>query len=250
MEKLAADHKSYHDLLKYDTEGAKLNPIKINNLNSAEPEEIGRHLIKLYKDWEPESGKADEKQIGTLYGFDLFIRRQQEAWEDNGITSYRYNNNYYAESPESGIKYIYNKGAANIDNPKLTARHFLNAIDRVDHLKDKYGKELEDIDKEITLLTQITAKPFEKEAELSSLKSELSRLEREIALKIQEGHMKQHGLFQEQPESSKTDEIPVISINPAEKKIEKEFEQLKAAPQLVYLEQNTRMRGPKQNLKL
>ena len=250
MEKLAADHKIYHGQLKHDAEGAKLNPIRIYDFTSADAEEIGRHLIKMYKDWQPETGRADEKQIGTLYGFDLFIRRQQEAWEENGITNYRYNNNFYAESPESGIKYIYNKGAANIDNPKLSARHFLNAIDRVDHLKEKYGKEAEEIDREITLLDQITAKPFEKEGELAALKNELSRLEREIALKIQENQMKQHGLFQDQPDSSATGEAPVINISQAVKKNETESGQLKAAPQLVYLEQNTRMRSAKQNLKM
>lgn len=250
MEKLATDHKIYHGQLKYDAEGAKVNPIRIYDFTSADAEGIGRHLIKMYKDWQPETGRADEKQIGTLYGFDLFIRRQQEAWEENGITNYRYNNNFYAESPESGIKYIYNKGAANIDNPKLSARHFLNAIDRVDHLKEKYGKEVEEIDREITLLDQITAKPFEKEGELAALKNELSRLEREIALKIQENQMKQHGLFQEQPENPVPEQTPVITLSPVLKKNENESTQLKAAPQLVYLEQNTRMRGAKQNLKM
>src|SRR6202022_1744273 len=108
-----------------------------------------------------------------------------------------------------------------------------HAIDRVDHLKEKYGREVEEIEKEITLLGLISAKPFEKEEELAQLKNDLSRLEREIAIKIQESHMKQHGLFQEQPEIPVTEQTPVISIHPAIKKNENELEQLKAAPQLV-----------------
>ena len=250
LAKLVTDHGIYHEKLKYDNDGAKLNPIRIHDFVLAEAEEIGKHLIKMYKEWEPEPGKSDEKQIGMLYGFELFIRRQQEAWEDNGITNYRYNNNFYAESPESGIKYIYNKGAVNIDNPKLSARHFLNAIDRVDHLKEKYGKEVNEIDRETALLIQISAKPFVKEAELASLKTDLSRLEREIALKIQESQMKQNGLFQEQPENPPTELIHVIAPDPDKSVTEKESTQLKAAAQLVYLEQNTRMRSTKQNFKL
>jgi len=62
--------------------------------------------------------------------------------------------------------------------------------------------------------------------------------------------MKQHGLFQDQPDSSATGEAPVINISQAVKKNETESGQLKAAPQLVYLEQNTRMRSAKQNLKM
>ncbi|HVW95871.1 MAG TPA: helicase-related protein [Mucilaginibacter sp.] len=248
MEKLATDHKSYHGQLKYDSDGAKLNPISIYDFTSADAEEIGRHLIKMYKDWQPELGKADEKQIGTLYGFDLFIRRQQEAREENGNTRYRYNNNFYAESPESGIKYIYNKGAVNIDNPKLSARHFLNAIDRVDHLKEKYGKEVEEIDREITLLAQISAKPFEKEEELATLKIELSRLEREIALKIQENQMKQNGLFQEQPGAETADTPNIILLNPKQKQPEEQPVALKPLPQLMQLEQNKRSRSMRPHL--
>jgi len=202
----------------------------------------------MYKDWQPELGKADEKQIGTLYGFDLFIRRQQEAWEENGNTRYRYNNNFYADSPESGIKYIYNKGAVNIDNPKLSARHFLNAIDRVDHLKEKYGKEVEEIDREITLLVQISAKPFEKEEELATLKIELSRLEREIALKIQENQMKQNGLFQEQPEVLPAVEPKVMQLHPGEIKVLHHSELSKTKVPVMPLEQNKRSRGYKQHL--
>jgi len=242
-EKLTADHGFYHRQLKFDHDGAKLNPIKLNDFSFADAEDIGRHLIKIYKEWEPEPGKADEKQIGQLYGFNLYIRRQQEAWEENGLTSYRYNNNFYAESPESGIKYIYNKGAANIDNPKISARHFLNAIDRVDHLKDKYGREVEEIDKEIALLGQISAKSFEKEAELAALKNELSKLEREISLKIQENQMKQNGLFQGQSETVETEETPAIKINTKDIQPECEPVNLKVSPQLMQFEQNKRSRG-------
>jgi N12 class adenine-specific DNA methylase len=242
-EKLSADHGLYHQQLKYDADGAKLNPVKLVDFTSADAEEIGRHLIKLYKDWEPEQGKADEKQLGTLYGFDLYIRRQQEAWEENGLTRYRYHNDFYAESPESGIKYTYNKGAANIDNPKLSARHFLNAIDRVDHLKDKYGREVSEIDKEIMLLGQIAAKPFEKEAELAQLKSELSKLEREIALKIQESQMKQNGLFQEQPVAEPAVEPKVIALHPKEGTVLNQNPSLKTKVPLMPLEQNKRSRG-------
>jgi N12 class adenine-specific DNA methylase len=247
-EKLSTDHGLYHQQLKYDEDGAKLNPIKLVEFISADAEEIGRHLIKQYKEWEPEPGKADEKQLGTLYGFALYIRRQQEAWEENGLTRYHYQNNFYAESPESGIKYTYNKGAANIDNPKLSARHFLNAIDRVDHLKDKYSKEVSEIEKEITLLGQIAAKPFEKEAELAQLKNDLSRLEREIALKIQESQMKQNGLFLEQPAADPAVEPNVIQLQPGEKNGLNDREPLKSKALLMPLEQNKRIRGYKRQL--
>lgn len=246
LEKLTADHIIYHGQLKSDNDGTKLNPIKLHELPNADTEEVGKFLIKLFKDWEPEAGKADEKLLGTLYGFELYIRRQRETWEDKGLTSYRYHNNYYAASPESGIKYIYNKGDVNIDNPKISARHFLNAIDRVDHLKEKYGKEVDELKKEITLMGQISAKPFEKDAELAQLKIDLSRLEREITLKIQATQMVKNGLFEEKPEEA----MPKINQDATRISSKQEPGNLKAAPRLIHLEQNKRVREHKHHLKI
>ena len=42
------------------------------------------------------------------------------------------------------------------------------------------------------MLKQIIAKPFEKDNELSQLKHDVSKLEREISIKIQTNQMKQH----------------------------------------------------------
>ena len=107
---------------------------------------------------------------------------------------YRYSNSFYARRSLDGIKYTYTNGIPNVDNPKLAARHFLNAIDRVDSLKEKYQKNLLELEKEIPMLAQLTTKPFGKEAELQQMKSELSRLEREITIKIQENQLKQNNL--------------------------------------------------------
>jgi hypothetical protein len=79
-----------------------------------------------------------------------------------------------------------------VDNPKLAARHFLNAIDKVSSLKEKYEKELAELNREIPMTAQIASKPFEKEKELAGMKEELSSLEREIAIGIQEKQMKQN----------------------------------------------------------
>jgi len=182
LEKLSKDGQVYKSVLQFDKEGAKVNPIKLNGLQSADPDAIGNYLVKLYQNWKP----GDEPKIGSLYGFDLYIRHHTE-WQEVDKKMYEHHyNTFYAERPETGIKYTYNSGHPNIDNPKLTARHFLNAIDRVDSLKEKYEKTLKELDKEIPMVEQIIAKPFEKEQELADMKTKLASLEREINLKIQE----------------------------------------------------------------
>lgn len=213
LRKLIADEKVYKNNLKNDKEGVKENPITLNGITSTDAEAIGKYLIKLYQQWKPEQ----EAKIGSLYGFDLYIRQQREAIEEKGAFGYRYYNTLYAERPESGIKYTYNDGHPNTDNPKLAARYFLNAIDRVQTLKEKYEKNLADLEKNIPIVTALASKPFEKEGELAQMKSELSKLEREISLKIQENQMKQNGLLDTGkvvPENISSKETPVIKMIP------------------------------------
>ncbi|MGC8073799.1 hypothetical protein ACP3W1_24880, partial [Salmonella enterica] len=85
-------------------------------------------------------------------------------------------NSFYAQRSSDGIKYTYNNGLPNTDNPKLAARHFLNAIDRVESLKEKYEHTLTELKTEIPKLEQLTTKPFLQEAELQQMKNELANL--------------------------------------------------------------------------
>lgn len=94
----------------------------------------------------------------------------------------------------------------------------------------------------------MATKPFEKEAELARLKSELSKLEREIRLKIQEGQMKQNGLFQEQPIGETAVEPKMIQLRPGEKITSNDAVPLITKVALMPLEQNKRSRAYKQQL--
>ncbi len=209
MEKLSVDEKQYKSHLQYDKEGIKVNPVHFAGLSCANAEAIGNHLIRLYAAWKPNIGEDDNKKIGELYGFDLYIRRQKETYEDKGMFEYKYSNVFYAESKQTGIKYTWNQGHINIDNPKLAARYFINAIDRVESLKEKYQIALHELEQNIPMLEKIVAKPFDKDDELVQLKKDVSRLEREITMKIQANQVKQ----QETIEVSV--EAPVVKMDAA-----------------------------------
>lgn len=221
LKNLTSDEQVYKSMLRYEKEGTKENPIQLNGISAADPEVIGKHLIKLYQSWKPN----EEAKIGSLYGFDLYIRQQREAFEDNGLFEYRYYNTLFAERPESGIKYTYNQGYPNTDNPKLAARYFLNAIDRVEALKEKYQKTLDELEKNIPMIFSLANKPFEKEIELMQMKSDLSKLEREITIKIHENQTKQKGVaneplieIKEQNNNDVQIQAPVIHMIPNEDK--------------------------------
>lgn len=210
LDKLKADELAYKSKLQVDKDGIKINPVQLNGIGSNDSEAIGKYIIQLYRDWKPAIAGEHKEQIGMLYGFDLYIRRQQDAYEENGLFEYRYSNSFYAQRGEDGIKYTYNNGLPNTDNPKLAARHFLNAIDRVESLREKYESSLADLDNTIPKLEQLTTKPFLQEPELQQMKTELANLEREIAIKIQENQLKQQqGAINE---SEEVIEAPVIEI--------------------------------------
>jgi N12 class adenine-specific DNA methylase len=184
LEKLLKDQAHYQNELKYDTEGVKLNPIRLNDLVSADPLEIGNKIINLYKNYRPADTNRPEQHVGSLYGFDLCVSRQA-VWVDHEKgSSIEYQNSLFAESPRSGIKYMLNNGHPNVDNPKLAARYFISAIDRVSHLVEKYTRELDVIKEEIPVVQELSERLFDHEGELKILKTELEELEREITRNI------------------------------------------------------------------
>jgi predicted metal-dependent hydrolase len=189
LTKLTTDESSYKKVLGFEKDGSKSNPVQIKDCPATTPEAIGIHLIQLSLNWKPKPGEDNNIKIGNLYGFDCVIRRQKETYENNSMFEYRYQNTFYAESKATGIKYTWNQGHLNNDNPKLAARHFLNCIDRVENLKDKYEKNLKELERNIPMLEQLVAKPFEKENELAQFKADVTKLEREITIKIQKNQL-------------------------------------------------------------
>jgi N12 class adenine-specific DNA methylase len=225
---LSRDEKQYQSNLRFEKDGSKSNPVQLKNLNSADSEVIGKHIIDLYRQWKPGppelrsfptgtpvggGDRSNEEKIGTLYGFDLYIRQQKEAYEEKGLFEYRYSNSFYVQHPDGPIKYTSNQGQPTVDNPKFAARHFLNALERIGKIKEQYQKEFDELNANIPVLQKIIEKPFEKEEELKNMKHDLHRLERDISLKIQENKLKQSEQKEEAIAMEEKIETPVVSIN-------------------------------------
>lgn len=219
LSKLSLDEATYRSHLLYEKDGTKMNPIVLSGLRSNDSETVGNYLLQLSASWKPEPNAAEESKIGTLYGFDLYIRQQREAYEAQGMFEYYYKNIFYAQSPESGLKYLWNQGHLNAENPKLAARYFLNAIDRVEALEQKYGKTLDELERNIPMLQQIIGKPFEKNGELGQLKQDVARLERETVLKIQSAKLNSETPHGEKDSTKK--EAVLIDMTISEPKLNK-----------------------------
>lgn len=206
IELLGTDAEHYHRHLQHGKDGVKLNPIKLDGLESADAKEIGSFIIGLHR--RELSGRKPVK-IGSLYGFDLYVSPHLS------MMTAKPENRFYARRHDDGIWYNYNNGYPNVDNPKLAARYFLNAIDMVGDLLERHRKELADLDKDIAMLKPLTERTFGKEGELEELKRKAERMEREIALNIQQKQMLQDGSIDGDREN-KVQNGKVLKLNRSE----------------------------------
>jgi N12 class adenine-specific DNA methylase len=191
LEKLITDEAAYKGVLKYDKEGAKLNPLSLLEESIADPVVLGKRLIDIYKNFTPESAEFSESKIGKLYGYDLYVNRQIGWIDTDQGSKYDFETTMYAQSPQTGIKYMQNNGTLNIDNPKIAARYFLSAIDRVSHLVEKYRKQANELSEEIPVVRGLTERVFDKETELAAMKVKLAELGAAIEKNIREKESQQ-----------------------------------------------------------
>ncbi|MDP9077749.1 MAG: DNA methylase [Bacteroidota bacterium] len=221
---LQIEQTLYHGKLKTEKDGTKANPIRLKDLESADSKAIGNYLIRLYRAWKPGKQAENPREIGELYGFKLYVRHEKDLTNLDGKPLTNDYNTLFAQRPGSDIRYTASSGAPNTDNPKMAARYFLNAIDKVDGLVEKHTRELQEMNEQMPQLRNLLNKPFEKEAELQQMKSALSQLEREIAQKIREKQeQEKEGLSAAAESATATDEkvseAIVVSMNSADKTI-------------------------------
>ncbi|WP_343748167.1 helicase-related protein [Fluviicola sp.] len=180
LEKFQKDEAHYHSVLQVGKDGIKVNPLQLIGIKSSDSETLGKHTIDLFRNWHPKDMNNLEQRIGSLYGFDLYIQAYSLDFDDkNG-----FQNRFYAKRGQDGIKYLYNNGWPNIDNPKLAARHFLNAIDRVGTLVKNTSEKIAELEKSISEVRALNERAFAREKELEDLKAELKVLEKKIMQKI------------------------------------------------------------------
>ena len=69
-------------------------------------------------------------------------------------------------------------------DPKTAAQNFLNALDTMPKLLEKYQADNQKIEKDIPVLKEVVEGTWRKEPELKVLKDELIKLDREIQLSL------------------------------------------------------------------
>jgi len=184
LDTLNADAALYNGKLQKTKEGSKFNDLQLEGLDSKDSDSIGTHIMKLAECWKPEKDETI-KQVGRIYGFPAMIEHKREWQPAEGGWRHLDYNKLFVQSLNGNIRYSYNEGQPNKDNPKLAARYFLEALDRVGILAAQYAKKIIEYESNIEQLRSIAEKPFDKEKELAGLKETLAGLERQIAINIQ-----------------------------------------------------------------
>lgn len=176
ISRISKDMTAFNERVQIDKDGNKLNPIKLDNLESTNPKAIGEKLNQLSDNART---NGEYFKIGDLYGFKLLVKTEESRKEGVAFKD----NRFFIEG-EGGIKYSYNNGHIALD-PILASTNFLKALERIPVLLEKYESDNRKLEKDIPILKEVIATTFKKEPELKDLKSQLDSLNRQINLSLE-----------------------------------------------------------------
>ena len=176
INRISQDMEAFSARVQYQPDGVtRLNPVLLDGLQGSNPKEVGLKLNEIADN--ARTHGAHEK-IGTLYGFDLLVKSETTVKDGFDLIQ----NRFFIKGA-GDILYNYNHGIIASD-PKTASLNFLNALDSMPKLRDRYQAENEKLQKDIPVLKEVVEGSWRKEPELKTLKEELVRLDREIQLSL------------------------------------------------------------------
>ena len=175
---MTEDWEKFTAAVQTDKEGKRLNPIKIDGLDTTDEKAIGKRLQEIAKNT---TTGGQPKRIGELYGFPVKVVSERTLSEGLEFTGNRF-------FVEGNYKYTYNNGHLAMADTHAAAVNFLNALEKIPSVIEQYKAKNETLEREIPQLQEIAGKTWKKEDELKQLKSELAALDRKIQLELAPKH--------------------------------------------------------------
>lgn len=151
--------------------GVRLNPVKLDGFTATDPVSIGKKLNEI-ADKARTHGLSEP--VGSLYGFTLLVKSETTVKDGFDLVQ----NRFFIKG-EGEILYNYNHGHIAAD-PKTAAQNFLNALDTMPALLEKYRTDNEKLMKDVPTLKTVVESPWKKEDELKALKAEMVVMEGKI----------------------------------------------------------------------
>ncbi|MDR3226349.1 MAG: DNA methylase [Prevotellaceae bacterium] len=174
--RMTKDWEMFNQKAQFDNDGNKLNPIQLEGVqNNADIKSVAEKLAQIN---DRATTQGEHFKIGKLYDFILSVKTENTQKEGMLFKQ----NRFFIEG-EGNIKYTYNSG--NIaSEPKLAVSYFINALERIPKLIEKYKTDIEKKSQDLPVLREIDNSEWRKEDKLKELKSELATLERKIQLTL------------------------------------------------------------------
>ena len=175
-DRMSLDWNNLQGRIQKRSDGTIANPVQLDGLPpNADIKQIGAKLNQL-ADKARTGGQYEE--IGSLYGFTLYVKTEMSEKEGVDIRV-----NRFLVQGEGNIKYTYNNGLIAKDE-KLAAMNFLNALEKLPGYIEQEQKKIAEIQKDLPVLQNVVNGMWSKESRLSELKTELAAVERKIQLSI------------------------------------------------------------------
>ena len=171
---MTEDWEKFLAAVQTDKAGKRLNPVKIEGLDSTDEKVIGKRLQEIAKN---AATGGLYTQIGELYGFPIKVISERSVSDGLEFIDNRF-------VVEGNYKYKYNNGHLAMADTHAAATNFLNALEKIPSIIDQYKEKNEVLEREIPQLQEIAGKTWKKEEELKGLKSELAALDRKIQLEL------------------------------------------------------------------
>lgn len=176
INRITKDIDAFNSCVQYAQDRTtRLNPVLLEGLKGSDPKEVGAKLNEIA---EKARTYGAYQQIGTLYGFNLLVKSETTNKEGFDVIQ----NRFFIKG-EGELLYNYNHGVMATD-PKTAAQNFLNALDTMPKLLEKYQTDNEKLQKDIPILKEVVEASWWKEPELKVLKDDLIKLDREIQLSL------------------------------------------------------------------
>ena len=185
---MTEDWEKFTAVAQTGKDGNRLNPIRIDGLDTADEKAIGKRLQEIAKN---ATTGGQPKRIGELYGFPVKVVSERTLSEGLEFTDNRF-------FVEGNYKYTYNNGHLAMADTHAAAVNFLNALEKIPSVIEQYKAKNETLEREIPQLQEIAGKTWKKEDELKQLKSELAALDRKIQLELAPKHEETTSQGQEQ----------------------------------------------------
>lgn len=174
--RISKDVEAFNSRVQYQPDGVtRLNPVHLDGLQGSNPKEVG---LKLNEISEKARTYGLHEKIGSLYGFDLMVKSKTTNKDGFDVIL----NRFFVKG-EGDILYNYNHGVM-ASEPKTAALNFLNALDTMPKLLEKYQSDNQKLEKDIPVLKDVVESIWRKEPELKILKDDLIKLDREIQLSL------------------------------------------------------------------